>query len=84
MTSAVFSLLQEELTTLSNVRNLVSQLYEALNVEEHQLKKEREILAKLEDLKVQLAPMEKVNVALSDMGDRRVRGCGYCVRSLCG
>ena len=58
------SALQEELTTLSNVRNLVSQLYEALNVEEHQLKKEREILAKLEDLKVQLAPMEKVNVVL--------------------
>ena len=40
----------------------MSQLYEALNVEEHQLKKEREILAKLEDLKVQLAPMEKVDV----------------------
>ncbi|XP_043245872.1 calcium uniporter protein, mitochondrial-like isoform X2 [Amphibalanus amphitrite] len=62
---------QEELTTLSNVRNLVSQLYEALNVEEHQLKKEREILAKLEDLKVQLAPMEKKKKELEEACHRR-------------
>jgi len=57
---------QEELATLSNVRNLVSQLYEALNVEEHQLKKEREIIAQLEDLKVQLAPMENIKLHMEN------------------
>lgn len=45
---------------LSGVRTLVSQLYESLNVEEHQLKKERELLAKIEDLKVKLEPLEMV------------------------
>lgn len=45
---------------LSGVRTLVSQLYESLNVEEHQLKQERELLAKLEGLKVKLEPLEKV------------------------
>lgn len=45
---------------LSGVRTLVSQLYESLNVEEHQLKQERELLAKLEELKVKLEPLEKV------------------------
>lgn len=45
---------------LSGVRTLVSQLYESLNVEEHQLKKERELIAKMEELKVKLEPLEKV------------------------
>ncbi|XP_037084223.1 calcium uniporter protein, mitochondrial-like [Pollicipes pollicipes] len=62
---------QEELTTLSNVRNLVAQLYEALSVEEHQLKKEREIIAQLEDLKVQLEPMEKKKRDLEEACHRR-------------
>lgn len=50
---------------LSGVRTLVSQLYESLNVEEHQLKKERDLLAKLEELKVKLEPLEKVWVILN-------------------
>jgi len=45
---------------LSGVRTLVSQLYESLNVEEHQLKKERELLSKIEGLKTKLEPLEKV------------------------
>lgn len=51
---------QEELERLSDVKNLVHQLYEALNVEEHQLKKERELSSQLEELKVELEPMEQV------------------------
>jgi len=53
-------ILQEEMERLSGIRTLVSQLYESLNVEEHQLKKERELLAKMEELKVKLEPLEKV------------------------
>lgn len=45
---------------LSGVRTLVSQLYESLNVEEHQLIKERELLSKMEELRVKLEPLEKV------------------------
>lgn len=51
---------QEDIERLSGVRTLVSQLYESLNVEEHQLKKERELLAKMEELKCKLEPLEKV------------------------
>ncbi|KAL0266278.1 UNVERIFIED_CONTAM: hypothetical protein PYX00_008870 [Menopon gallinae] len=50
---------KEELERLSDVKNLVHQLYEALNVEEHQLKKERELCVQLEELKVELEPMEQ-------------------------
>lgn len=37
-----------------------SQLYEALHVGEHQIRKERELYEKLEDLNVKLGPLEKV------------------------
>jgi hypothetical protein len=39
----------------------VNQLYEALNVEEHQLNKERELCGQLEELKVELEPLEQVS-----------------------
>ncbi|KAI5644064.1 mitochondrial calcium uniporter domain-containing protein [Phthorimaea operculella] len=48
----------EEVTRLSDVRNLVNQLYEALNVREHQIKKERELRAQLEKLATELQPLE--------------------------
>ena len=53
--------IQEEVRQLSDVRNLVNQLYEALNVEEHQLNKERELCGQLEELKVELEPLEQVS-----------------------
>jgi len=55
-------LTKEEVRQLSDVRNLVNQLYEALNVEEHQLNKERELCGQLEELKVELEPLEQVSV----------------------
>ena len=39
----------------------MNQLYEALNVEEHQLNKERELCGQLEELKVELEPLEQVS-----------------------
>lgn len=45
---------------LSDVQNLVMQLYEALHVGEHQLKKERHLIAQLEQLQTQLLPLEQV------------------------
>ena len=40
------------------------QLYEALHVGEHQLKKERHLLSRLEDLQSQLLPLERVSCRL--------------------
>lgn len=42
------------------MRNLVNQLYAALNVGEHQLKQERGLKAKLEVLREELIPLEEV------------------------
>ncbi|KOB65912.1 Uncharacterized protein OBRU01_22062, partial [Operophtera brumata] len=52
----------EEITRLSDVRNLVNQLYEALNVREHQMKKERELRSQLEKLTTELQPLEETSV----------------------
>jgi len=52
--------MQEEMERLSDVQNLVMQLYEGLHVGEHQLKKERQLLTQLEELQSRLAPMEEV------------------------
>lgn len=50
----------EEITRLSDVRNLVNQLYEALNVREHQIRKERDLRVQLEKLSAELQPLEEV------------------------
>ncbi|XP_026822624.1 calcium uniporter protein, mitochondrial [Rhopalosiphum maidis] len=64
-------LTKEEMERLSGVRTLVSQLYESLNVEEHQLRKERELLAKMEELKVKLEPLEKKKQSIDLVASRQ-------------
>ncbi|XP_023610892.1 calcium uniporter protein, mitochondrial isoform X4 [Myotis lucifugus] len=49
----------ENAATLNDVKTLVQQLYTTLCIEQHQLSKERELIERLEDLKEQLAPLEK-------------------------
>jgi hypothetical protein len=51
----------EDAATLNDVKTLVQQLYTTLCIEQHQLNKERELVERLEDLKQQLAPLEKVS-----------------------
>jgi len=53
------SLSKEELKKISDVKHLVSQLYEALNIEEFQLSKEQELTRELEVLQKELQPLEK-------------------------
>merc|ERR1719474_2495872 len=53
------SLSKEELKKISDVKHLVSQLYEALNIEEYQLQKEQELSKELEVLKKELEPLEQ-------------------------
>ncbi|GLV41374.1 Mitochondrial calcium uniporter [Carabus blaptoides fortunei] len=61
----------EEVKRLSDVRNLVHQLYEALNVREHQLHKERELCAHLENLRHQLQPLEQTRQELEVHAQRK-------------
>lgn len=58
---------QEELRDMGDVRQLVNKLYAALNIDQHQVEKEREILAHIEDVKTKLAPLEKVSVRFSHL-----------------
>ena len=53
------------------MRNLVGQLYAALNVDEHQLRLEREMLAELERLQVELGPLEEKKEELLQISTKR-------------
>jgi hypothetical protein len=70
---------------LSDVKTLVSQLYESLHVKEHQIQKEVELSTQLETLQQELLPMEQVresgvNGVLSH-ATRRVANCArHCRR----
>ena len=51
----------ETAADLKDVKTAIAQLYSTLNIEEHQLVREKELLAKLENLKVQLQPYDAVS-----------------------
>ncbi|XP_065815891.1 calcium uniporter protein, mitochondrial isoform X2 [Labrus bergylta] len=61
----------EEAERLNDVKFLVQQLYTTLRIDEHQLAKERELIARLEDLNTELEPLEKVKKELSRRAERR-------------
>jgi len=52
------SLSKEDLRKISDVKLLVSQLYEALNIEEYQVAREQELVRELEELQRELEPLE--------------------------
>jgi hypothetical protein len=52
------SLSKEELKKISDVKNLVSQLYEALNIDEYQLNREQGLVSELEVLQKEIEPLE--------------------------
>ncbi|XP_026537009.1 calcium uniporter protein, mitochondrial isoform X2 [Notechis scutatus] len=61
----------EDATTLNDVKTLIQQLYTTLCIEEHQLNKEKELIGRLEDLKQQLAPMEKIRMEICRKAEKR-------------
>ncbi|XP_037044499.1 calcium uniporter protein, mitochondrial isoform X2 [Bradysia coprophila] len=61
----------EELSAVGDVKALVAQLYEALHVGEHQIKKERELYTRLEKLNEQLGPYEQIKHEIADTSERR-------------
>ncbi|XP_037908151.1 calcium uniporter protein, mitochondrial isoform X3 [Hermetia illucens] len=61
----------EELTKLGDVRAMVAQLYEALHVGEYHVKKEKELIERLEELKYQLTPLEEKKQELDAQAVRK-------------
>ena len=47
---------------LDDVKKLISQLYESMNVKEHQIQKEVELTTQLETLQQEIMPLEEVRV----------------------
>ncbi|CAI9714751.1 Hypothetical predicted protein [Octopus vulgaris] len=66
-----FLLGNESVEKLSDIKMLVSQLYSSLNIEQYQLERENDLLQRLEDLKLQLEPLEKVKKDLEVRAQRR-------------
>jgi len=65
------SLSKEELKKISDVKNLVSQLYEALNIDEFQLNKEQDLAKELELLQKELKPLEDQRTELIQHAEER-------------
>ncbi|XP_053307297.1 calcium uniporter protein, mitochondrial [Spea bombifrons] len=61
----------EDATTMNDLKTLVQQLYSTLRIEEHQLNKERELNGRLEDLRGQLEPLEKVRLEIGRRAEKR-------------
>jgi hypothetical protein len=75
-------LLPGSLDPLSNTKNLISQLYTDLGVQEYKDNRERQINVQLEDLKTELAPLEDLKSAIDEQTAKRTNylvwgGLGY-------
>lgn len=53
-------LVSEDARTLDDVKSMIYQLYSTLHVEQHQLEREKVLRGKLEQLQVELDPLEKL------------------------
>ncbi|XP_067424310.1 calcium uniporter regulatory subunit MCUb, mitochondrial isoform X2 [Emydura macquarii macquarii] len=54
-----------------DVKSLVHRLFMALHLEDHQLKRERELLQKLDHLKEQLLPLEQIKARIATSADAK-------------
>ncbi|XP_028897640.1 uncharacterized protein LOC105214400 isoform X2 [Zeugodacus cucurbitae] len=61
----------EDLKSLSDVRTLVAQLYEALHVGEYHLHKEHELVKTIENLKFEISPLEMEKQELARLAERK-------------
>lgn len=52
----------EEMNRLGDIKALVAKLYEELHVGEHQIRKERQLHERLEELNIKLNPLEEVSL----------------------
>ncbi|XP_012275178.1 calcium uniporter protein, mitochondrial isoform X4 [Orussus abietinus] len=61
----------EELEKLNEVRTLVSQLYDHLHVREHNADLEKQVVSQLEELRLELEPLEQKRAELEVTAERR-------------
>ena len=47
---------------ISRVKNSIAQLYSVMNIEQHQLQHEQQLIDKINDLKAELEPYEMVEI----------------------
>ena len=62
---------EDEIQRLGDVRALVGQLYENLNVEEFQMLQERRLLQEMESLKEELEPLERKRLEIVQQAEKR-------------
>ncbi|XP_044750945.1 calcium uniporter protein, mitochondrial isoform X1 [Coccinella septempunctata] len=61
----------EEIKRLADIKNMVHQLYEVLNIEEHNVLKENEIVREIENVKQELLPFENQIRDLEVIAEKR-------------
>ncbi|XP_025934840.1 calcium uniporter regulatory subunit MCUb, mitochondrial isoform X2 [Apteryx rowi] len=61
----------EHATEMEDIKSLVHRLFVAVHIEDHQIRKERELLQKLEYLKEQLLPLEQMKARITDSADAK-------------
>ncbi|XP_064918400.1 calcium uniporter regulatory subunit MCUb, mitochondrial isoform X1 [Columba livia] len=61
----------EHATEMEDIKSLVHRLFVALHLEEHQIRKERELLQKLDHLKEELLPLEQMKARITDSADAK-------------
>ncbi|XP_063726597.1 calcium uniporter protein, mitochondrial-like [Symsagittifera roscoffensis] len=61
----------EHSTELDNTKSLIYTLYTSLNAEEHALEKEKRLITDLEQLRLEIAPLEKLKEELIKSAERR-------------
>uniref|UniRef100_F6WF64 Calcium uniporter regulatory subunit MCUb n=1 Tax=Monodelphis domestica TaxID=13616 RepID=F6WF64_MONDO len=77
----------EHTTDMDDVKSVVQRLFTALYLEEHQVKKERSLLEKIEELKERLQPMEQLKAkieARSEVKTNRLLWTGLALMSTQG
>ncbi|XP_064630687.1 calcium uniporter protein, mitochondrial-like [Lineus longissimus] len=74
----------EKLHELSDVKTLIGQLYSTLNVETHQLQREKEIKSRLENLKSEIQPLEDIKNELTMKASKKTNTGAWVGLALMG
>ncbi|KAL9851269.1 calcium uniporter regulatory subunit MCUb, mitochondrial isoform 2-T2 [Geothlypis trichas] len=61
----------EHATEMEDIKSLVHKLFVALHLEDHQIRKERELLQKVDHLKGELLPLEQMKASIMDSADAK-------------
>ncbi|XP_075356834.1 calcium uniporter regulatory subunit MCUb, mitochondrial isoform X2 [Mycteria americana] len=61
----------EHTTEMEDIKSLVHRLFVALHLEDHQIRKERELLQKLDHLKEELLPLEQMKARIAENADAK-------------